>query len=50
MSIINNIFDIVFVINLSSEKFKKKMMTIKLNKANIKFKFIEAVMVVFFLC
>ena len=43
MSIINNIFDIVFVINLSSEKFKKKMMTIKLNKANIKFKFIEAV-------
>ena len=35
MSIINNIFDIVFVINLSNEKFKKRMMINKLQKLNI---------------
>ena len=43
MSIINTIFDIVFVINLTDDKFKKEMMTKKLNDLNIKFNFINAI-------
>ena len=43
MSVINDIFDIVFVINLANDKFKKKMMIKKLNKLNIKHTFVEAI-------
>ena len=43
MSTINDIFDIVFVINLVHDEFKRNMMTKKLNELNINISFIEAI-------
>ena len=43
MSILNKIFDQIYVINLERDKFKRKMIIKKFNNLNIKFNFINAV-------
>ena len=43
MSILNKIFDKIYVINLKSDSFKKEMIKIKFNNLKIKFYFINAI-------
>ena len=43
MSILNKIFDKIYVINLKKDTFKKEMINKKFNDLKIKFEFIDAV-------
>ena len=43
MSILNKIFDKIYVINLKKDTFKKEMINKKFNNLKIRFEFIDAV-------